>query len=100
MERLFWSGALLCLFFMNPASQSSFCLAKTLGLKTCLGCGIGHSIHYALHLDFTNAWKEHFMGIPASFIILWHILKPLLINKTSIQHGSATANDVKGTSAG
>jgi hypothetical protein len=85
---------------MDPIkTENSFCIARLLGFNYCMGCGIGHSIHYTLHFDLANAWKEHFMGIPATLIIFWQIFKPFLKNKTIHNYGSATVNDVKRPSA-
>lgn len=78
-ELIFWPGALLLLFFMTPAETPySFCAVKWLGIPFCPGCGIGHSIHYALHLQFSSSIAEHYFGIPAVLIILhriYHLIK-------------------------
>ncbi|MGJ7031838.1 DUF2752 domain-containing protein [Niabella hirudinis] len=76
-EAFTWTGALILLFFMNTNSSFSLCPFKALGISWCPGCGIGHSIHYTLHLNFGAAWKEHPLGIPATAALIWQIIKSL-----------------------
>ena len=74
MELLFWPAALVLLFFMHTDSpQQSLCFFRFIGLQSCPGCGIGHAIHEALHLRFSQSFQAHFFGIPAVAIILHRI---------------------------
>ncbi|HEY1114002.1 MAG TPA: DUF2752 domain-containing protein [Chitinophagaceae bacterium] len=67
LEPLAWTGALLVLFFLDPAKEGpSLCLGRLLGGEGCPGCGIGHSIHYALHGAIRRSVEEHILGLPAS----------------------------------
>ena len=76
-EQLLWLAALLLLFFMNPARNGvSLCFFKLLGFSGCPGCGLGHSIHYLLHLQFRASFEAHKLGGPALLLILYTILKP------------------------
>lgn len=76
-EQLLWLTSLLLLFFMNPAKSSfSLCLFKLLGFKSCPGCGIGHAIHYLLHLHLRESFEAHILGVPALLTIVYSILKP------------------------
>jgi len=81
-ELLIWLGALVLLYFLDVEQEHfSLCVINALGFSWCPGCGIGHSIHYALQLDFSNAWREHYFGIPATGIILFRtgqLVSPLL----------------------
>jgi hypothetical protein len=78
-EQIVWILALGFLFFMDvDSSSASFCLFKGVGFNSCPGCGIGHAIHYALHLNFSQSFSEHVLGIPASLGILYLIFKPIL----------------------
>jgi hypothetical protein len=43
------------------------------GFRSCWGCGIGHAIHYALHLQFKQSFAEHVFGLPAAVGILYQI---------------------------
>lgn len=70
-ESFIWIGALVALFFMDPtAGGSSWCLAKLLHFGFCLGCGIGHSIHEALHFNWRSSFNQHPMGIAAVLLLL------------------------------
>jgi len=77
LELIFWAGALLVLFFMSTGDSPSLCIFRFAGFSSCPGCGIGHSIHDALHLNFARSFSEHILGIPAVLIIL-HRIKQLL----------------------
>jgi hypothetical protein len=79
-ESIFWIAALIILFFMDADTTApSLCMFKWLGLSYCPGCGLGHSINSALHLQFTASFKQHPMGIAAILIILNRI-KQLFFN--------------------
>jgi hypothetical protein len=84
-EPIIWTLALLALFFMNPSSgAASFCVFKLTGFSSCPGCGIGHAIHAALHFNFRQSFHEHFLGIPTTVGILYHILHSFLTSKQSL----------------
>jgi hypothetical protein len=69
-----WSTALAALYFMRPDERGlSFCPSTLLGFGKCPGCGIGHAIHDALHLQWEQSVHHHFMGVPAVFIIFYRI---------------------------
>jgi hypothetical protein len=73
-EPLAWLLGLLLLFFMDPSNDGiSFCVFRLVGFESCLGCGIGHAIHFALHLKFQQSLSEHIFGIPATIGILYHL---------------------------
>jgi hypothetical protein len=94
VELLFWVMALLLLFFLpENTSDTSLCAFSLLGLGHCPGCGIGHSIHYALHLKFAISFQHHPLGIFGVLVIFSRIkkliypVKPLYETKSN-QHGS------------
>jgi len=73
-ELFFWLTALVILFFMDTESNGlSFCLFKSAGLSWCPGCGIGHAIHAALHLQLGASLQYHPFGIVAVLVILYRI---------------------------
>lgn len=77
IELLFWMAAVLLLFFMNTeAGFDSFCFFNWMGIGFCPGCGIGHAIHSALHLQFITSFREHPLGIFA-IIIIFNRIKQL-----------------------
>lgn len=74
-----WTIALACLFFMESFSGDfSLCIFRLAGIDSCWGCGIGHAIHHALHLDFYSSMQEHILGIPAAVVLILMVIKPLL----------------------
>ncbi|MEO8172355.1 MAG: DUF2752 domain-containing protein [Sediminibacterium sp.] len=74
LELLCWITALVLLFFLPENKPStSFCLSTLLGLGQCPGCGIGHAIHYALHLKFATSFQHHPLGIFAVIVIFIRI---------------------------
>ena len=75
-----WTIALILLFFMQADDTvPSICMLKWLGFKHCPGCGLGHSMHYALHLQLAASFNRHPLGIAAIFIIV-HRIKQLSFN--------------------
>lgn len=74
LELVFWLTAICLLFFLNTSeSQASLCIFRFIGFNNCPGCGLGHSIYFALHLNFMKSLQEHLLGIPAVLIILFRI---------------------------
>lgn len=86
LELICWSAALLVLFFMAvDNNDQSLCIFRFIGLQSCPGCGLGHSIHYALHFQLSQSFHAHFFGLPAVLIIL-HRIKQLLFFKKPIAY--------------
>lgn len=85
-ELLFWITALVLLFFMevNP-SAPTLCIFRWLNIGHCPGCGLGHAIHYALHLQVGISFQQHPLGIAAVLIILNRIKQLFLQPKLFIQ---------------
>ena len=81
-ELVFVIAALILLFFMQAdETSSSLCLFNWLGISWCPGCGLGHSIHYALHANFAASVHHHILGIPAVILMLNRVRKLLYIHK-------------------
>lgn len=94
-EVIIWNGALILLGIMNPTSNTSLCILKNLGITWCPGCGLGHSIHYALHFEFEKSLHEHILGIPATLILFYQCCKSIYtINKTKQYEPTTTINDI------
>lgn len=73
MELICWISAMTLLFFMSTGTGPSFCIFRFIGFGNCPGCGLGHAINYALHLEFSQSFHEHWFGIPATLIIFYRI---------------------------
>lgn len=56
----------------------------------CPGCGIGHSIHHTLHLNFAAAWEAHKLGIAATVVLIHQTIKPLLITNKNYTYEPGT----------
>jgi hypothetical protein len=73
-ELLCWLAALTALFFMSEnTSDHSLCFFSLVGFGDCPGCGLGHSIHYALHAKFSDSFHHHPLGIFAVIVIFIRI---------------------------
>jgi hypothetical protein len=95
-----WLSALVLLYFMEPGGPS-LCLFKAVGFSRCPGCGIGTSIHYALHGQLAASLEAHWLGIPATVFLLLHIISLFFhsYQKHKRKHEPATAYDVTGPAA-
>lgn len=75
LEAIIWIAALISLAFMSPDnSGTSLCMFHRIGIDSCPGCGLGHSISSALHGDFKQSFQMHPLGILAIVILLFRIL--------------------------
>lgn len=73
-ELLCWVTALIALFFLpENKPDTSLCLSTLLGFGHCPGCGMGHAIHYALHLKFALSFQHHPLGIFGVLVIFIRI---------------------------
>ena len=80
IELLCWISALVALLFLNPeTAHFSLCPFQNLGINFCPGCGIGHSIHYALTFDLKASFSEHPLGIPAVIILFKRVYQLIKI---------------------
>jgi hypothetical protein len=99
LESVFWGISLVLLYFLNDAvGGPSFCLFKWMGFTHCPGCGIGHAIHDAMHFQFLKSFREHPFGIPATIVLIFQTLKPLIADKNQIGRYEPTtiAHDASG----
>ena len=95
-----WWVVLVVLFFMD-SNGPSLCLFRWIGFHSCPGCGLGHSMHEALHGNWKGSVEYHILGLPAVILLLLHIITSIYsITKTTNQlYGSKNAYDAAGTSA-
>ena len=81
-ELIFWCTAIVLLFFLNETrNDTSLCPFSALGFGRCMGCGIGHAIHYALKFEFRTSFQHHPMGILAVFVIFNRVKQLIIKNK-------------------
>lgn len=91
-EPVIWTAVLFLLFFWTPSeTETSLCIFRFMGFQSCPGCGIGHAIHHALHVNLAESWQHHFAGIPAAGMLIYQVFHNLLpIKNKTIQHESRT----------
>lgn len=97
-EPFIWTVALAAIYFMNISGEGvSLCVFKFIGFQSCIGCGIAHSIHHLLHLNFSHSIHDHILGIPATTGILYNIIKPFIHFKTKLNNYGSTTIDYDAT---
>lgn len=75
-EIVLWSAGLFVLYFLGSSgTEGTVCLFAGLGLERCWGCGLGHAVHDAMHLQFTHSVAHHPFGIPVLIILLYRIFQ-------------------------
>lgn len=99
-ESIVWLSALLLLYFMEDGGPS-LCLFKLAGFASCPGCGIGRAIHHALHGEPGLSFAAHWMGLPATGLLLWAAARPLFPSSKNHLHKNepTPAPDATGSSA-
>jgi hypothetical protein len=81
IELIFFSIALVFLFFLDDKQHHiSLCPLAAIGFNYCPGCGLGHAIHYLLHLKFQQSWNAHPLGVFAFLVIIYRIYGLILNN--------------------
>jgi len=74
LELIFWVSALVVLFFGNPeAHHLTLCPLALVGFDWCPGCGLGRSITLLLHGRLEASVAMHWLGIPATLVIVYRI---------------------------
>ncbi|HQV00636.1 MAG: DUF2752 domain-containing protein [Bacteroidia bacterium] len=99
-ELIVWIVVITYLGFLNPYQETtSLCAFGWLGLTWCPGCGIGHSISFALHGNISASFESHYLGIIALIILLHRIFilskqyyQNLTLNNPT--HGQEPTDDV------
>ena len=74
-ELFVWVIAVIILFFLPEKPGQSLCIFKAIGFNHCPGCGIGTSMHHALHFEFAQSFMDHPMGIFGVLVIFIRIIK-------------------------
>jgi len=93
LELSFWISAFILLFFLEPTAEHfTLCPISNLGFSFCPGCGLGHSIHYALWFNFSESFSHHPLGIIAVIIIFSRIIRLITNLLKSNHYGHKTLN--------
>lgn len=76
-----WTGGLLYLGWLNPASPPpSICPLKFAGFEYCPGCGLGTSIAYLFDGNVSASLDAHPLGLFAAGVLVARIvtlMKPI-----------------------
>ena len=98
-QPVIWTIALALLYSLDRATTNgTICIFSLAGFENCPGCGIGHAISEALHLNFFKSYETHVMGIPATIILILHIIRTIISSIKQAIHGPETTYDVTGPS--
>jgi hypothetical protein len=74
-EITIWVMGLMGLFFFGHNNEApSLCIFHSLGISGCLGCGLGHAVHDAMHFRFPHSIDHHLLGIPVLCVLLYRIV--------------------------
>lgn len=75
-ETIIWVFSLLYLIFIHTPGDVSFtlCPLKNLGFEFCPGCGLGNSISYIFHGEFSQSFVSHPLGLFAFLVLCFRIM--------------------------
>lgn len=82
VEALIWIAALIFFALIEPAESTHFtlCPFSAMGIDFCPGCGLGRSVSYILHGDFTTSLSVHPLGIFALIVLSTRVISLIKIN--------------------
>jgi hypothetical protein len=104
-EALAWAGCLLVLALSNPDTvphRTLFLPSLLFGIRSP-GYGLGHSISYLLHGDLAESLRSHWLGIPATLVLVHRILhltraRAHIQDKKEDSHAGSRASLARGQS--
>ena len=72
LEPILWLGGLAMLGIIGTSAEThpSICPLALAGLDFCPGCGLGSSIALLLHGEFARSFEAHWLGLPATVILV------------------------------
>jgi hypothetical protein len=89
LELIFWIGALIGIFFIDPygAQHFSLCPLDNLGLDWCPGCGLGRAMSLLSKGDIQASWSMHPLAMFAFAVIVFRIFELIRNIKTTRYYG-------------
>jgi hypothetical protein len=89
MELLFWIGALIGIFLIDPYGPQHFtlCPLDNLGFNWCPGCGLGRAMSLLTKGDIQASWSMHPLAMFAFAVILYRIIQLIRNIKTTKHYG-------------
>lgn len=72
LEPILWLGGIATLAILGATSETHFtiCPLALAGLDFCPGCGLGRSIALLLHGEVVRSFEAHWLGLPATVILV------------------------------
>ena len=76
LELIFWLTALVALALAEVGvAHFKLCPLANLGWDWCPGCGLGRGITQVFHGNFSAAFRQHWLALPALVIIACRIIE-------------------------
>ncbi|NOU46848.1 MAG: DUF2752 domain-containing protein [Bacteroidales bacterium] len=80
-EAIVWLVALILLATMDPYTAGpSLCMFRKLGIESCPGCGLGHSVSAAFHGQFGQSFDMHPLGMITIVFLTVRIISIIIQN--------------------
>ena len=89
LELIFWIGALLGIFMIDPydSHHLSLCPLDNLGFEWCPGCGLGRAMSLLTHGEIQASWSMHPLAMFAYAVIVFRIFELIRNFKTTEHYG-------------
>ncbi len=89
LELIFWIGALIGIFLIDPygAHHFSLCPLDNLGLDWCPGCGLGRAMSLLSKGNIQASWSMHPLAMFAFAVIVFRIFELIRNIKTTKYYG-------------
>jgi hypothetical protein len=89
LELIFWIGALIGIFLIDPYGGHHFtlCPLDNLGFHWCPGCGLGRAMSLLTKGDIKASWSMHPLAMFAFAVIVYRIIQLIRNIKTTNHYG-------------
>lgn len=89
LELIFWIGALVGIFLIDPYGPQHFtlCPLDNLGFNWCPGCGLGRAMSLLTKGDLKASWSMHPLAMFAFAVIVFRIIQLIRNIKTTKNYG-------------
>lgn len=89
LELIFWIGALIGIFLIDPYGPHHFtlCPLENLGFHWCPGCGLGRAMSLLSKGDLKASWSMHPLAMFAFAVIVYRIIELIRNFKTTKNYG-------------
>jgi len=89
LELIFWIGAFIGIFLIDPYGSEHFslCPLDNLGFNWCPGCGLGRAMSLMTKGDLKASWSMHPLAVFAFAVIIFRIIQLIRNIKTTKHYG-------------